>query len=108
MKEFNWTPQAKKNELVSAEELAKIAQFNQLKIEVDAINERIKTKMLESMKGNGIKKIENDYFTATYIAPSERVSVDVNKMKSNGIYPMYTKVSSVKESVRINWKEANK
>lgn len=106
MKEFNWTPkEVQKNELVSPADLATIARYKQLEKEVAAINARIQSKMLETMREQGIKSIDNQYFKATYIAPSERKTVDSNKLKKDGLYDAYTKTTRVKESVRISWKE---
>ena len=109
MKEFNWNPTPKQNnELLSPAELAKIAEFNRLKVEVDAIEAKLKEKMLETMRDQGIKKVDTDYFSATYIAPTERTSVDTAKLKSDGLYESYSKTSKVKESVRITFKGVNK
>ena len=109
MKEFNLNPQTtQNNELLSPSDLAKLAEFNRLKVEVDAIHKKVTDSMLKAMKEGGLKKVETPYFTATYIAAGERRTVDSNKLKSDGLYDAYTKVSPVKESVRINWKEANK
>lgn len=104
--EFNWNPQTNQNnELLSPTELAKLAEFNRLKVEVDAIHKKVTDSVLKTMRENGLKKVETPYLTATYIAPSERKTVDSNKLKKDGLYDAYTKTTQVKESVRISWKE---
>lgn len=104
--EFNWAPQTNQNnELLSPTELAKLAEFNRLKVEVDAIHKKVTDSVLNTMKEGGLKKVDTPYFTATYVAPSERKTVDSNKLKKDGLYDAYTKTTQVKESVRISWKE---
>lgn len=105
-KGFEPVKKQESNALITPVEMEKIRQFNQLKKEVDVIEERIKKVMLEGMKKDGIKKMDTEYFTATYVAPTERTSVDTSKLKADGLYEQYTKKSPVKESIRISFKEA--
>lgn len=106
-KEFEMKPAAKQTQdLITPEEVAKIHEFYRLKKEIEAIDARVKAVLLENMKKEGIKKVDNDIFTATYVAPSERTSVDTNKLKANGLYDFYTKKTAVKESIRLSFKEA--
>lgn len=104
-KGFDVPKKKETNALITPVEMEKIRQFNQLKKEVNAIEERIKKVMLEGMKKDGIKKMNTEYFTATYVAPTERTSVDTGKLKADGLYEQYTKKSPVKESVRTSFKE---
>jgi hypothetical protein len=66
--------------------------------------EQMKMQMLDTMKANGIEKIDlQDKVLITYIAPTERESLDSKKIKDNHpeLYAMYLKKSSVKESIKI-------
>lgn len=66
--------------------------------------EQMKAQMLDTMKANGIEKIDlQDKVLITYIAPTERESLDSKKIKDNHpeLYAMYLKKSSVKESIKI-------
>ena len=108
MKEFKWEP-AKKEEtgLISQEHINKLREFVKLEKEVKAIREDITKKALEKMKETGTKKLDTEYFTVTYVAPTERKSIDSAKLKSDGLYDKYTKTTPVKESVRITFKEVD-
>ena len=106
-KGFEMKPATKQTQdLITPEEVAKIHEFYRLKKEIEAIDARVKAVLLENMKNEGIRKMDNELFTATYVAPSERTSVDTNKLKADGLYDMYTKKSQVKESIRLSFKEA--
>lgn len=65
-----------------------------------------KKALLEAMEENGVKQIKNDDFTVTYVAPTERVSLDSKmvEMQYPRIFNECSKVSSVKSSVRVKMK----
>ena len=67
--------------------------------------ETFKYKLLQAMKENGIKKWENDYFTATVKEESLQKRVDNDRMKEDGIYEKYLKLVPVKESLTIRFKK---
>jgi uncharacterized protein (UPF0335 family) len=73
-----------------------------LEIEKDRYTQKIK----ESMELHGIKSIDNEYMTITYIEPTTRVSVDQKKLKQEHeeVYLECVKESSVKSSIRIKVK----
>ena len=68
--------------------------------------EAIKEFLLEQMTANNIKKWETDNIVVTYVAPSERKSVDSTRLKSEqpDIYEQYSKVTNVKEQIKIKVK----
>lgn len=80
--------------LAQAEEQKKIAQKQA---------EELRSKLIYEMKRQGVKSWETDKIKATYIYPSERITVDSRVLKSK--YPMVykecTSLSKVKETVRI-------
>lgn len=68
--------------------------------------ETIKEYLLQQMTANQVKKYESENIVITYIAPTERKSVDSTKLKAEQpeIYEQYSKVSTIKESIRIKIK----
>ena len=59
------------------------------------------------MKKEDIKKYENEVLSLTYVAATERQTVDSKRLKEEnpGLYVKYSKISPVKDSVRIKIKE---
>ena len=68
--------------------------------------ETIKEYLLEQMTANQVKKYESENIVITYIAPTERKSVDSTKLKSEqpDIYEQYSKTSQIKEQIKIRIK----
>lgn len=83
-----------------------IAKCEQKVKEYKVEQERIKEGLLEIMKAHNVKKYEGDLITLTYVAPSTRTSIDSKKLKEEqpAIYEQYSKMSEVKESLRITTK----
>lgn len=89
-------------EIISLADIIKSKLAEQKKI-ADEV-EQMKMQMLDTMKANGIEKIDlQDKVLITYIAPTERETLDSKKIKENhpDLYSMYLKKSSVKESIKI-------
>ena len=84
--------------------LQKLKEFQITKQEMDNQEKEIKQAIQKAMEENGIKSFENDDVKISYVAPTQRVSVDTAKMKEEGIYDLYTKTSEVKASVRFTYK----
>ncbi len=106
-KGFEMKPAAKQTQdLITPEEVAKIHEFYRLKKEIEAIDARVKAVLLENMKKEDIKKVDNDIFTATYVAGSFKTSVDTEKLKADGLYEKYTKRTPSSGYVRLKFKEA--
>ena len=82
------------------QEIALIESLKQLKAMeagLKATRETIKNAMREA----GVTKYSVDGVTLTYVGPSTRVGVDTDKLKADGLYDTYKKVSNVSDSVRI-------
>ena len=81
-------------------------QQEQLKA-LQARNTELKTAIKEAMEANDVKKFENDFVATTYVAPVDRTIFDSTRFKKEQpeTYNQYTKISSVKSSVRIKVKE---
>lgn len=90
--------------LYSQDEIARIRNFMALKNEIDRIIEHGKTKAKKYMRENGIKSVDNGDYKITYTPPTKKTSVDIEKMKQDGIYEKYTKETDMAESVRITWR----
>lgn len=78
-------------------------KMKQLKIE----NDQIKDALKQAMEEYGIKKLENDVFTATYTPDYVKQTFDQKAFKESFpvLYDEYTKESTVKGSLRLSFKE---
>ena len=96
------------NQLVLSEQakqiLKEMRDFEITKQEMDNQEKEIKQAIQKAMEEHGIKSFENEDVKISYVAPTQRVSVDTAKMKEEGIYDLYTKTSEVKASVRLTYK----
>lgn len=77
----------------------------QLKLAEDT-EKALKQYLITEMEKGALKSLENDFVKVTYVAPSERESIDKDKLKEKypEIYEEYRKVSPVGASVRIKIK----
>ena len=66
----------------------------------------MRTKLLEAMEQYGVKAFENDVVKFTYVAPTEKKSIDSAKLKKEHpeIASAYQKVTPVKAYVKIEVK----
>ena len=90
--------------LYTKQEISRIRDFMALKKEIDKIIDDGKKKAKEFMRSNGIKSVDNEDYKITYLEPSTKMVVDVDRMKADGIYEKYLKETGVAESVRITWR----
>ena len=62
-----------------------------------------KQALLEAMEQYGIKKIDTDDFVVSYVAPTERISLDSKKVEAEypDVYKECMRVSDVKSSVKV-------
>lgn len=81
------------------------AQSKHYKKQAEEMKEALR---LEMVKQN-VKSYETERLKITYIAPSERVSVDSKKLKEEmpEVWEQYSRVSTVKDSVRITLRSTN-
>lgn len=77
----------------------------QLKLAEDT-EKALKQYLIAEMEKGALKSLENDFVKVTYVAPSERESIDKDRLKEKypDIYEEYRKVSPVGASVRIKIK----
>ena len=91
-------------DVYTPEETAKIKAFYSLKEEVEQIEARVKKESLEILKSAGAKTMENDDFKISLVEAHHKQVVDTEKLKADGLYDQYTKMSLVKEGIRITHK----
>ena len=89
------------NEISVEEEV--MAQLRLLP-QLELLQKRLRSELLEAMRENGVKSFENDEIRITYVEPFERTTVDTKALKEDGLYENYAKKSKVAESVKIEWK----
>ena len=88
--------------------IMKRAKRNDLKMKALKVeNEKIKEELAKAMAENGIKKIDNNVFTATYVPDHTKLSFDQKSFKEAfpDLFEQYTKESTVKGSLRLSFKE---
>ena len=92
-------------ELYDAEKV--IAYFENEKKLAEENRNKVRDKIIEIMKEQGITKFENDNIAITYIAPTDAETFDSKKFKEEhpDTYQEYVKITHKKESVRITLKE---
>ena len=66
----------------------------------------LREQIKQAMNKSGIKKLENQYISITYVAPTTRETIDTKQLKEDmpELWESYKKVSDVKDSLRINVK----
>ena len=62
-------------------------------------------KLEDAMRENGIKKWDNDYFTATVKEDYLQKRVDTERLKKDGLYENYLKLVPTKGSLSIKFKK---
>lgn len=84
-----------------------LALYQQKIAELKAKEDEIKKAILEEMESKNIIKLDNEYLTISYIAPTTRETFDTKKLKKDDInlYDKYVNISPVKSSIRIKVKD---
>lgn len=92
---------------VAQEFLEEFKALNQARIKAEMMEKELKAELLHAMEEYGIKKWSNDFFQATYIAETERTSLDSKRLKTElpDIAEEYSKTSKVKSSVRVSFND---
>lgn len=92
-------------ELYDAEKI--IAYYENEKKLAEENRNKVRDKIIQIMKEQGITKFENDNISITYIAPTDAETFDSKKFKEEhpDTYQEYVKITHKKESVRITLKE---
>lgn len=92
--------------ILDRETATKIAEFEQMAKEIKAKEDELKKAILKEMESKQLIKLDTDNLTITYIAPTERESLDSKTLREElpDIYDAYVKISPVKSSIRIKLK----
>ena len=84
-----------------------LKSLNDRKKQLEEQESEFKEMLIAKMEETGVKSIDNDYFKITYVAPSQRETIDSARLKREhpDLAVEYTKTSLVKASVRITLKD---
>lgn len=102
---MNELVEKKINELLTPTDIEMLVKFDELEKRVKVIKDGIKQELINYIKENGLENapIEAERLVITYRHPYDRNSVDIDKLKEEGLYEMYLKKPiHVKESVSID------
>lgn len=92
--------------LLEAQTAARIEDFEQRMKEIKEAEDALKAAILEEMESKNILSIKTAKMTISYVAPSDRESLDTKRLKEEkpDLYDEYVKISPVKSSIRIKLK----
>lgn len=92
--------------LLNPEVSIKIAEFERAVKEIKAKEDELKQRILAEMEEHGIRKIETDELTISYVAPSSRETFDSKAFRKDNpdLYDNYVKITDVSASVRMKVK----
>ncbi len=95
----------KNGELVVADEVInELQDFYVEKTKMELKEKELKKAIQIAMEKNNILSFNNEKVGINYIKEGSRDTVDVDKLKEQGLYDIFKKTSIVKPSVRITWK----
>ena len=85
---------------------SKIAEFERSMREIKKAEDELKKAILAEMESSGLIKVETDELIISYIAPTERETLDSKTLRAElpDIYDEYIKISPVAASIRIKLK----
>lgn len=94
------------NAIVSAEICAQIAELEAQAKVLEDKRKAVKNEILRLMEENGVIKIDNEVLTITYVASTDRETLDTKTLKEElpEVYDAYIKISKVAPSLRIKIK----
>lgn len=83
-----------------------IAEFERMAKEIKVKEDALKKAILEEMESKGLIKLDTDELVISYVAPTDRETLDTKTLKEElpDIYDTYVKISPVKSSIRIKLK----
>ena len=92
--------------ILNADTANKIANFESAMKELKAKEDELKKAILAEMEQKNIVKIDGEKVAITYIAPTDRETLDSKSLRADlpEIYDTYVKMSKVKSSIRIKLK----
>lgn len=92
--------------ILDPETAVKIAEFEKMAKEIKAKEDELKKKILEEMEAENILRLETDQLLISYVAGTDRESLDSKALKEElpDIFDTYVKITPVKSSIRIKVK----
>ena len=92
--------------ILDGETANKIAEFEKRVKDLKAKEDKLKKLILEEMESKGIIKLNTDVLSITYVAPTDRESLDSKKLREDlpNVYDAYINIKPVKSSIRIRLK----
>lgn len=92
--------------ILDGETATKIAEFEKRVKDLKAKEDKLKKLILEEMETKGIIKLNTDVLSITYVAPTDRESLDSKKLREDlpNVYDAYINIKPVKSSIRIRLK----
>lgn len=92
--------------ILNPDTAGKIADFERVAKEVKEREDELKKAILAEMESKGVIKLDTDDLTISYIAPTDRETLDSKTLREElpDIYDAYIKISPVKSSIRIKVK----
>lgn len=94
------------NAVLNAEISSQIAEFEKQVKSIKAQEETLKKAILKAMEDNNIIRLDTNDVTISYIASTDRESLDTKALREElpDIYDGYVKITKVKPSIRIKVK----
>ena len=94
------------NAILNLDISKKIAQFEKTMKELKEQEDELKKAILEEMETKNIIKVESDDLMISYIASTDRETLDSKRLKEEhqDLYDEYIKMTPVKSSIRIKVK----
>jgi len=92
--------------LLDAQTAVRIAEFERKMKEIKEAEDELKAAILEEMEEKNILKIQTDEMTISFVAGTERETLDSKQLKADhpDLYDSYIKLTPVKPSIRIKLK----
>ena len=92
-----------KSPILRADVLERILEFERVAKEIKSKEDELKAGILAEMEANGIYKVDMPQLLISYVGETVRETLDSKALKEElpDIYEAFTKLSTVKPSVRI-------
>lgn len=92
--------------ILNPETAARIANFEKVIKEAKEREDELKRAILEEMESKNLLKVETDDLVISYIAPSDRETLDSKALRKElpDIYDAYVRITPVKSSLRVRVK----
>lgn len=89
--------------ILDPETAAKVAEFERMAKEIKEKEDALKKEILKEMELKGVLKIDTGALLISYVAPTDRETLDTKALKEElpDIYDTYVKIGKVKSSIRI-------